>query len=224
LRVAATRLERYDYSRVAANAPLVSYPASKRLLDKVVAAALLLLLAPAELLVLAAMALDMLVVPRDRGSFLYREPRVSRGRTFELLKLRTLRADVPAEGHARLREADRSNLTWAGRRVLKPWYLDELPQLLNVLRGDISLVGPRPWPPELVERQVAEGSDYRPRIMAGLTGPAQVSKGEDQLYADLDERYVEACETLGGWALVRLDLAILRQTFAVLARGEGLDY
>jgi lipopolysaccharide/colanic/teichoic acid biosynthesis glycosyltransferase len=209
---------------VAANAPLVSYPAAKRVLDKGVAAALLLLLAPVGLLVLAAMALDMVLVPRDRGSFLYREPRVSRGRTFELLKLRTLRADVAAEGHARLREADRSNLTWSGRRVLKPWYLDELPQLVNVLRGDISLVGPRPWPPELVERQVAEGTDYRLRIMAGLTGPAQVSKGGDQLYADLDERYVEASETLGGRALVRLDLAILGQTLGVLARGEGLDY
>jgi lipopolysaccharide/colanic/teichoic acid biosynthesis glycosyltransferase len=216
--------ERYDYSRVVAAAPLVPYPAAKRVLDKGVVGALLVLLVPVALLVLAGMALDMLLVRADRGPFFYREPRVSRGRTFELLKLRTLRGDVPAQGHARLREADASNLTWAGRRILKPWYLDELPQLLNVLRGDISLVGPRPWPPELVARQVAEGKDYRLRIMAGLTGAAQVSKGGDQLYADLDERYVEACEALGGWALVRYDVTILRQTLRVLARGEGLAY
>src|SRR5262249_14336022 len=102
-----------------------------------------------------------------------------RGRRFELIKFRTLRADVldHANGHARPHESDASNLTWAGRRVLKPWYLDEIPQLFNVLRGDISLVGPRPWPPEMVERQVAEGRDYRLRVMAGLTGPAQVTKG-----------------------------------------------
>jgi len=200
------------------------YPAPKRALDKAAAASLLLLLLPVAVVVLAAMALDMLLVPRDRGPFLYREPRVSCGRTFELLKFRTLRADVPAAGHARLLEAERRNLTWAGRRVLKPWYVDELPQLLNVLRGDISLVGPRPWPPELVDRQVAEGKDYRLRVMAGLTGPAQVSKGGDQLYADLDERYVEACQRLGAFALVRLDVGILRQTLGVLARGEGLNY
>jgi lipopolysaccharide/colanic/teichoic acid biosynthesis glycosyltransferase len=175
------------------------------------------LLAPVLLVVLLAMTLE-------GGPIVYRERRVSRGRTFDLLKFRTLRREVLAGGHARLLEADPANLTWAGRRILKPWYLDELPQLVNVLRGDISLVGPRPWPPPLVERQVAEGKDYRLRIMAGLTGPAQVTKGSDQLYADLDQTYVEACRTLGGWALVRHDLRILRRTIGVIARGEGLSY
>ena len=77
--------------------------------------------------------------PRDRGPWLYRERRISRGREFDLLKFRTLRRDVLArmdsESHARMHEADEANLTWAGRRLLKPWYLDELPQIWNVLRG-----------------------------------------------------------------------------------------
>jgi lipopolysaccharide/colanic/teichoic acid biosynthesis glycosyltransferase len=172
------------------------------------------------------MTLDMAVEPRDRGGFLYREPRVSCGKTFGLLKLRTLRSDVLADaaGHARLLELEPSNLTWAGRRILKPWYLDELPQLLNVFSGDISLVGPRPWPPALVERQVAEGYDYRNRVLAGLTGPAQVSKGSGRLYLELDLDYVEALERLTGWQIVRRDLQILRRTIGVLARGEGLEY
>lgn len=181
------------------------------------AAALLLLLSPVLLAVVVAIALG-------GGRILYREPRVSRGRVFQLLKFRTLRRDVAAGGHARLLEADPANLTWAGRRILKPWYLDELPQLVNVLRGDISFVGPRPWPPELVERQVAEGRDYRLRIMAGLTGAAQVTKGSDQLYADLDQDYVDVCRMLSGWALLRYDLRILRQTIGVIARGEGLSF
>src|SRR5207237_4469815 len=131
------------------------------------------------------------------------EERVSAGKTFDLLKFRTLRADVlaTASGHAGPLEHEPENLTWVGRRLLKPWYLDEIPQLFNVLRGDISLVGPRPWPRALVERQVAEGHDYRNRIIAGLTGPAQVTKGSDQRYADLDLPYVDKCATLGGWAL-----------------------
>jgi len=205
---------------------VIPYPLAKRLLDKAVAAALLLALSPVVVVVLLAMTVDGLLVARDRGPFLYREPRISRGRTFGLLKLRTLRRDALARagGHARLLERDSGNLTWAGRRILKPWYLDELPQLVNVLRGDISLVGPRPWPPELVERQVAEGQDYRLRIVAGLTGPAQVTKGGDEQYADLDLEYVAASDALGGWALVRRDLGILRRTIGVLARGEGLSY
>ena len=205
---------------------MIPYPFPKRLLDKAVAGALFVLLVPVFAVVLVAMAVEMLLSPRDRGGFFYREPRISRGRTFGLLKFRSLRADVldRHRGHAGLAEHDAANLTWAGRTFLKPWYLDELPQLLNVLRGDISLVGPRPWPPALVERQVAEGHDYRNRIIAGLTGPAQVTKGSEQRYADLDLPYVDKCATLGGWALVRYDLGILRQTISVLARAEGLNY
>jgi lipopolysaccharide/colanic/teichoic acid biosynthesis glycosyltransferase len=203
-----------------------SYPLSKRILDKTVAALLLLLLSPIIVVVLVAMALDMLVARRDRGSFLYRERRISNGRPFDLLKFRSLRAEAlsRADGHARPHEADVSNLTWAGRRILKPWYLDELPQFVNVLRGEISLVGPRPWPPALVERQVAEGQDYRNRIVAGLTGPAQVTKGSALRYADLDLEYVERVRTLRGWALIRQDLRILRQTVRVIARGQGLNF
>jgi lipopolysaccharide/colanic/teichoic acid biosynthesis glycosyltransferase len=203
--------------------------AAKRLLDLACATLLLLFLAPVLIVVVTAMALDLLFVPRDRGGFFYREARISEGRVFDLMKFRTLRTDALAEmrragSHARLYEADPANLTWAGRHILKPWYLDELPQLLNVLRGDISIVGPRPWPPEMVERQVAEGLTSRNEIRAGLTGPAQVTKGSGLRFADLDLGYVEKLRSLRGFALVRYDLQILWATVRVIARGEGLSY
>jgi lipopolysaccharide/colanic/teichoic acid biosynthesis glycosyltransferase len=203
----------------------VARPA-KRILDVVVAALLLLVLSPVVAVVLVAYVLDVLLQPRDRGALLYREPRVSQGRTFGLLKFRTLRADVltDAGGHARPLEADPANLTWLGRRILKPWYVDEVPQLWNVLRGDLSLVGPRPWPPELVEQQRAEGLTYRDEVPAGLTGLAQLTKGSDRLYADFDLQYVERVTTLGSWALLRYDLEILAGTVRVIARGQGLSY
>jgi lipopolysaccharide/colanic/teichoic acid biosynthesis glycosyltransferase len=207
----------------------VPYRTPKRVLDAAVAGTLLLLSSPVVLVVGAAMALDMATSRRDRGPFLYRERRISQGRLFHLLKFRTLRLDVLAEmeaagGHSRLYEDDPTNLTWTGRRMLKPWYLDELPQLLNVLRGDISLVGPRPWPPEMVDRQVDDGQSYRSQIVAGLTGPAQVTKGGGQRYEDLDLEYVRLSRGLGSWALLRYDVGILVQTVRVIARGEGLNF
>jgi lipopolysaccharide/colanic/teichoic acid biosynthesis glycosyltransferase len=177
------------------------------------------------------MLVDMLLRPADRGSFLYREPRISRGRHFDLLKFRTLRRDVlervaDQESHVRLLEADFGNLTWAGRRVLKPWYLDELPQLWNVLRGDMSLVGPRPWPPSMAASQVAQGYTYRNEFIAGWTGPAQVEKGvaEPAGYVILDVAYVRACHTSSAFRIVCTDLGLLRRTFVVMAKGEGLRF
>ncbi|HSL64217.1 MAG TPA: sugar transferase [Gaiellaceae bacterium] len=209
----------------------VPYPAAKRLLDRTVAVVLLLALSPVLAAAVAAVVLDALLVPRDRGPLLYRERRISRGRPFDLLKLRTLRTDVIAElrragGYARTYEADERNLTWAGRRVLKRWYLDELPQLVNVLRGDMSLVGPRAWPVVMVEQQLAEGLDYRRWAIAGLTGPAQVQKGapDPVSAAELDLAYVERCRKGPAWRVVAADLALLVRTVEVLARGEGLKY
>lgn len=211
--------------------PRATYPAAKRALDKSVSLILVIVLFPIFAIVVGAIVLDMLLNRRDRGPLLYRERRISRGREFDLLKFRTLRRGVLAaaagpEAHARLLEADPANLTWAGRRILKPWYFDELPQLFNVLRGDMSLVGPRPWPPSMVERQVANGHDYRRHVVAGWTGPAQVQKGvtEPAGFTKLDLAYVDACRTRGGLGVASLDLKILWRTVKVMAKGEGLQF
>jgi lipopolysaccharide/colanic/teichoic acid biosynthesis glycosyltransferase len=201
-------------------------PGAKRAMDIGVSAGLLVALTPVWAAVVAAVGLDALLSGRDRGPVFYRERRVSHGKPFALLKLRTLREDVlrEAAGHVRPFEADLQNLTWAGRHVLKPFYLDELPQLLNVLRGEMSLVGPRPWPPELVERQVARGVMYRLLVPAGWTGPAQVAKGTGAEFERLDEDYVLLLETGSARAIVRHDVRVVWRTLRTLLRGEGLAY
>jgi lipopolysaccharide/colanic/teichoic acid biosynthesis glycosyltransferase len=206
------------------------YPLAKRVEDRSLAAALVVLLSPFFAVAYGSIALDRVLCRDDRGPWLYRERRISGGRDFMLLKFRVLRSDVVSgmrDGeHARLYEADSENLTWAGRRVLKPWYLDELPQLFNVLRGDMSLVGPRPWPRDMVDRQRSQGVDYRNRVPAGWTGPAQVQKGEVETahYTQLDLAYVDAMRTWSRTRLVRYDLGILWRTVRVLLRGEGLRF
>ena len=208
-----------------------SYPTPKLILDKTVSLALLVVLLPLFVLVYAAMGLDMLVRSPDRGPWIYRERRVSRGREFDLLKFRTLRRDVleqfeSDEAHARLHEADVANLTWAGKHVLKPRYFDELPQIWNVFRGDMSLVGPRPWPPSMVATQVEQGFTYRNEFIAGWTGPAQVQKGviEPVGYAVLDLEYVDVCRSARTRRLLGTDLVLLWRTLVVMAKGEGLRF
>jgi lipopolysaccharide/colanic/teichoic acid biosynthesis glycosyltransferase len=155
----------------------------------------------------------MLFARADRGPWLYRERRISRGREFDLLKFRALRRDVlerqnGTEAHARLLEADSGNLTWAGRRILKPWYLDELPQLFNVLKGEMSLVGPRPERPVFVEQFRREIPRYmlRHKVKSGLTGWAQVNGWRGN--TSLEERIKYDLEYIERWSLA-FDLKIL---------------
>ena len=120
---------------------MTSYPTPKLILDKALSATLLIVLAGVRLPLRCDGAGRALPRARSRTVALPRR-RIWHGREFDLLKFRTLRREVvdridPAKSHARLHEADESNLTWARRRLLKPRYLDELPQIWNVFRGDM---------------------------------------------------------------------------------------
>ena len=209
----------------------VPYPLPKRLTDKLIPLAILVLSTPLLLAVIAATTLDTLLCPADRGPWLYRERRISRGREIDVLKFRVLRADVLArmreegEEHQRPYEAHAENLTWTGRLLVKRFYLDEIPQLVNILRGDMSLVGPRPWPLEMVTQQVGRGVRYRNLVLAGWTGPAQLQKHATTLLASerLDLEYVAACSTNSAWGLWRLDLGILYRTLRLMTKGQGLN-
>jgi lipopolysaccharide/colanic/teichoic acid biosynthesis glycosyltransferase len=151
----------------------------------------------ASLLAILALAVPMLVIGLlirlgSRGPAIFRQVRVGRGgRPFGMYKFRTMRADADPYAPSP-HGADDPRLTGLGRR-LRRRSLDELPQLFNVLKGDMSLVGPRP----LYERQAAEWNGRQRRrleVRPGLTGLAQVSgRGaltiEDKL--ELDVQYVE---------------------------------
>lgn len=207
------------------------YPLLKRLTDRLVPLAVLMLFSPVILVILVGMGVSMLLRPADRGSWSYCERRVSRGREFDVLKFRVLREEALArmrrEGkHARVYEADQANLTWAGRYLLKRWYFDELPQLLNILKGDMSLVGPRPWPMHMVQAQLERGVVYRNLIHAGWTGPAQLQKGkaEPEDSEELDLEYLERCRTWPAGRLWVYDWRLLYQTLRLMLEGKGLLY
>jgi lipopolysaccharide/colanic/teichoic acid biosynthesis glycosyltransferase len=168
------------------------------------------LLVTSPLLGLAALAVKL----EDGGPVFYRQLRVGKdGRDFELLKLRTMVVDAELQGAGYAVDRDDPRITRAGR-VLRRLSIDELPQLWNVLRGDMSLVGPRPTLRYQVDRY-DERQRHRLDVKPGLTGWAQVN-GRAALPWDerieLDLWYVEHRST---W----IDLKILALTPFALFRG-----
>jgi lipopolysaccharide/colanic/teichoic acid biosynthesis glycosyltransferase len=113
------------------------------------------------------------------GTVLYRQTRLGeRGRLFTIVKFRTMRDEAEADGHARWSTSHDPRVTSLGR-ILRKAHLDELPQLLNVLRGDMSMVGPRPERPEFVELLEREVPFWHRRLLVkpGVTGWAQLKGG-----------------------------------------------
>ena len=179
-----------------------------RALDVAGAGAVLLVTSP--LLGLAALVVKL----EDGGPVFYRQLRVGKdGRDFELLKLRTMVVDAERQGAGYAVDRDDPRITRAGR-VLRRLSIDELPQLWNVLRGEMSLVGPRPTLRYQVDRY-DERQRSRLDVKPGLTGWAQVN-GRAALPWDerieLDLWYVEHRST-------GLDLKILVRTPVALFRG-----
>jgi lipopolysaccharide/colanic/teichoic acid biosynthesis glycosyltransferase len=179
----------------------------KRALDVAVAGPLLLVSAPVQAAVAVAVAarLGRPVLFRQQRPGLHGEP-------FTILKFRTMRPVDVATG----RVDDASRLTRLGR-FLRATSLDELPTLVNVLRGEMSLVGPRPLLMAYLHRYSATQA-RRQEVRPGLTGLAQVSGrnavGWDERLA-LDVEYVDTRS-------MRLDLAILRRTVGAVLRREGI--
>jgi lipopolysaccharide/colanic/teichoic acid biosynthesis glycosyltransferase len=197
-------------------------PAAKRTLDILGAGALLLLALPAFLVIAA-------LVKLDGGRAFYAHERVGRdGRLFGCLKFRSMvmgadrrlaallatDADARAEWEATRKLKNDPRVTWIGR-VLRATSLDELPQLINVLRGEMSLVGPRPVQASELAAFYGAAAQHYMAVRPGITGPWQISGRSDTSYAQrvaLDVAYATQPSIL-------TDVKILLRTpAAVLAR------
>jgi lipopolysaccharide/colanic/teichoic acid biosynthesis glycosyltransferase len=186
-------------------------PNASRALDLLVASLVLALAAP--VLALAA----ILVKLESRGAVFYRQRRVGRdGKPFELWKLRTMVPGAESMGAGIYVVEGDPRITRTGR-LLRRFSLDELPNLINVLRGEMAIVGPRPTVQEQVDRYT-DRQRRRLEVKPGITGWAQVN-GRTSLpwpeRIELDVWYVEHRS-------LRLDLRILARTIRMLATGHGL--
>ena len=176
-----------------------------RAADVALAGSALVLASP--VLALAALAIKL----EDGGPVLYRQTRVGRGgEDFELLKLRTMVADAEPDGHARRAQANDPRMTRVGR-ALRKMRLDEMPQLINILKGDMSAVGPRPERPFFIERFRREVPEYMARhyVKSGITGWAQVHGWRGD--TSIEDRVAHDLYYIRNWALA-LDFKILLLT------------
>jgi lipopolysaccharide/colanic/teichoic acid biosynthesis glycosyltransferase len=180
-------------------------------LDVVLSATLLVLTSP--LLAVAALAIRI----ESRGPVFYRQRRVGRGgEPFELWKLRTMVPGAESMGAGLYVLEGDTRITRTGR-LLRRLSLDELPNLVNVLRGDMAIVGPRPTVQEQVDRYT-DRQRRRLEVKPGITGWAQINGRTSLLWPErieLDVWYVEHRS-------LRLDLRILLRTARMLATGHGL--
>jgi len=199
---------------------------TKRAMDIVVALIGLVVTAPLWPLVALAIRLD------SPGPAIYRQMRVGRilgDRTelFMILKFRSMRADAERGTGAVWAQKDDPRVTRVGAFIRKT-RLDELPQLLNVLRGDMSVVGPRPERPAMYRRlelAVPFFADRTAGLRPGVTGLTQVVQGYDNSVEDVrrkvgfDAAYAMRLSTFGGW--LASDMSIMLRTLNVMVSGRG---
>lgn len=183
----------------------------KRLFDIVASLGLLVVVLPVLILVGLAVVID------SGGTPFYRQTRVGiRDRRFTLWKLRTMRSDAEADGIPQWSDLNDSRVTRVGR-VLRRVRVDELPQLFNVLLGDMSIVGPRPERPEIVTRLIEKSPfyEYRHTVKPGISGWAQIHYPYGNTEQDSLEKlkydlyYIKNCN-------LALDFIVLLQTLRVV--------
>jgi exopolysaccharide biosynthesis polyprenyl glycosylphosphotransferase len=187
----------------------------KRALDLLFSSVALILLSPVMLGVAVAIKLS------DKGPVLFKQKRLTiNGRVFEVYKFRSMVVDAEKDGVARLASQNDDRITPVGH-FLRKLRLDELPQLLNVLKGDMSIVGPRPERPEIARtyKESMPEFDFRLKVKAGLTGYAQVLGKYNTLPYDklkLDLIYIESYNLL-------LDLRLILMTLKILFIPESTE-
>lgn len=189
---------------------------AKRAIDVIVSLLVIVLGLPLWLLLALAIRLD------SRGNTFYRQERVGKnGRIFEVIKFRSMVANAEQLTGPKWADKDDPRITRVGR-FLRKWRLDEVPQFLNVLRGEMSIVGPRPERPYFVEKLRKEIPLYprRLRVRPGITGWAQIKGAYDATLEDVKQKLQYDLFYLENMSL-RMDLKIILHTVYVMLAGRG---
>ena len=217
INMGATNISLFDTPLLLVRGKGLSYTqrAVKRLMDLVMASVVLVLASPVMILVAAAIKLE------DGGPVFYKQKRVTRGgKVFEIYKFRSMVVDAEKDGIS-IPATDRDPRITRVGRFTRATRIDELPQLLNILKGEMSVVGPRPERVEHVEEYTARIPEfsYRLKVKGGLTGYAQIYGKYNTTPYDkirLDLMYIEKYSLM-------LDIKLILMTLRIMLKKESTE-
>ncbi len=201
---------------------------SKLIFDKLLSLFICILIVPIIILLKFAYFLEGLIIPDNKGPLFFYYNAVSGGKIIRKYKIRIIKTRfIDPDGAKRgdwiafSSEWNPDSRTFLGKFV-KKFYLDELPQFFSVIKGDISIVGPRPLSVLHYERDLAQGNVTRKLLKGGMLGLGHINKGSAQMGNPIFEyEYLDSYLKLSSFALLKLDLWIIFKGIQVIYRGGG---
>jgi len=200
----------------------------KVLFDKLIATFMLIVTAPLLALIKIFFLIEGWVIPENKGPMFFHYNAVSAGKIIPKYKIRLIKSKfIEPEGAKRgdwiafAAEWNPDSRTYVGR-VVKNFYLDEIPQFYSILKGDMSIVGPRPLSVIHYERDLAQGNVTRKLLKGGLLGLGHINKGTAEMGNPIYEyEYVAQYLTRSSWKLLLLDLWIIWRGIIIIVKGGG---
>jgi len=200
----------------------------KIIFDKLLASICLTLSLPIFLILKVAYVIEGFLIPENKGPLFFYYEAISQGKKFRKYKLRLIKIKhIDAQAAKRhdwvayVAEWDPSKRTYVGE-FIKQYYLDELPQFYSILKGDMSVVGPRPLAVVHYHRDLAQGNVARLLLRGGLFGLGHIHKGTSQMGEPRYEyEYIHEMLSRSSWGLLKLDMWIIWRGILLMAKGGG---
>lgn len=200
----------------------------KNVFDKVVALVLLMIAVPILVLLKIAYLIEGVIIPESKGPLLFYYNAVSAGKVIRKYKIRLIKMKYVEPEGARRGDWIAYSAEWAPDsrtyvgQLAKKFYLDELPQFYSVLKGETSIVGPRPLSVLHYERDLAQGNVTRKLLKGGMLGLGHINKGTSEMGNPIYEyEYVDQYLKRSSFSLLCLDLWIIWKGIQVIVRGGG---